>query len=302
MYQPRGMDLWFTEKEFDFQNVGLTIRVKSQLLHEETKFQVLSVFDTYHYGKMMTLDGIIQLTEGDENFYHEMIAHVPLFVHPDPKRVLVVGGGDGGTAREALKHPSVERLDLAEIDEGVIKAAREFFPACAVAFDDSRLHLQVTDAIKWVAESANGAYDVILIDSSDPIGPAVGLFTENFYQHCQRVLSEHGVVVAQSGSPWYQPRECQVISERMSSVFGPEQVAIYTSFTPTYPSGQMAYTLASKGARPLDFDAHRKPTDDFTQSLICYNADVHRGAFALPTYLKAGAAPEPQADLDALSS
>ena len=275
------MNLWFTELEFSFKNVGLTLKIKKQLHHEETQYQVLDIFETYHYGKMMTLDGIIQLTELDEFFYHEMISHVPLFMHPNPQNVLIIGGGDGGTVREVLKHKSVQQVDMIEIDEKVIATSKRFFPTVSEAFNDERLKVQIADGIKYVAECIDNKYDVIIIDSSDPVGPAIGLFSSDFYSNCYRILKAQGVVIAQAGTFWYQPEESQDVRSKMKEIF--DYADLYWSITPTYPSGQMTYAFGCKGLNPYKFDKMR--TQDETIKTKYYNPDIHMAAFALPTYM-----------------
>ncbi|MGE0430773.1 MAG: polyamine aminopropyltransferase [Planctomycetota bacterium] len=286
--QPSSLELWFTEKEFDFKNVGLTLRVKRQIHSEETPFQRLDIFETFHYGKMMTLDGIIQLTEVDEHFYHEQLVHVPLFMHPDPKRVLVVGGGDGGTAREVLRHPGVEQCEMAEIDEKVILAARQWFPTLAVAFEDKRLTVHVADAIKFIADARPGTYDAILVDSSDPVGPAVGLFRKDFYENCKKALKPQGLLVCQTGSFWYQPNESKNACLLLREVFGAKQSTIYWGYVPTYPSASMAYTIAAQGIDLFDFDKVRKPEGKSFETLKHYTAANHRGHFCLPKVIADG--------------
>ena len=276
------MELWFKELEFTYKNVGLTLKIKKQLLHEQTPFQVLDIFETFHYGKMMTLDGIIQLTELDEFFYHEMISHVPLFMHPNPETVLIIGGGDGGTAREVLQHACVKQVDMVEIDEQVITASKRFFPTVSNAFNDERLKIQVADGIKHVNESEDEKYDVIIIDSSDPVGPAVGLFSSDFYTNCHRILKKQGVVIAQAGTFWYQPEESRNVRKKMKPIF--DYADLYWSITPTYPAGQMTYAFGCKGINPFEFDKMR--TQDESVKTRYYNPQIHKGCFALPTYMQ----------------
>ncbi len=283
-------EIWFTEKEFAFQNVGFAVRIRRQVHSEETPWQRLDVFETFHFGKMLVLDGIIQLTECDEFFYHEQIVHVPLFMHPAPKRVLIVGGGDGGSAREVLRHPTIETVDLAEIDEKVILASRQWFPQVACSFEDERVHVHITDAIRYVADAPDNNWDAIIIDSSDPIGPAVGRFQQEFYANCHRTLNDPGVLVAQTGSFWYEPEESRAACLLMREIFGRDRATIYYGPTPTYPSGTLSYTVAGKGLDPLDFATVRKPEGEAFAPLQHYTATNHSAHFALPRFIANGLA------------
>ena len=192
------MELWFTEKQTP--SLALSCLVKSTVYREKTKYQDLAILDTVEYGRMLALDGIIMTTEKDEFFYHEMITHVAMHTHARPEQVLVVGGGDGGTVREVLKHPTVSRVVLAEIDEGVVNAARKYLPTLAQGLSDPRVEIQITDAIVYVREHP-GEFDVVIVDSTDPIGPGVGLFTREFYQDVAKALKDGGIMVAQTESP-----------------------------------------------------------------------------------------------------
>lgn len=276
------MEFWLTEKEYDHGNVGMTVRIKEQILHENTPYQVLDVFDTHHYGKMLTLDGRIQLTELDEFFYHEMIVHPGLLTHPRPRRVLVVGGGDGGTVRETLVHSTVERIDMAEIDECVIRACKRYFPRVSSGLDDPRVTIHLVDSIRYVAEVPSGTYDAVIVDSSDPIGPAVGLFHVDFYRNCHRILADPGILVCQTGTFWFQPEEARKAYQDVRSVF--DSAAVYWTITPTYPAGNISFTLGTKGVDPFDFGSVRSLPD--SAETRYYNRDIHRASFALPEYFR----------------
>ncbi len=190
-------DIWYTEKYDDV--LGLTFKIKSMLHSEQSDFQKVEVIDTEAYGKMLLLDGLVMTTEKDEFFYHEMITHVPMLSHPNPERVLVVGGGDGGTVREVLNHPSVKEVVLCEIDKAVIDVSRKYLPSIAGKLDDNRVKINVEDAVEYMKRQKN-TFDVILIDSTDPLGPGVGLFTKEFYTNVKNALKENGVMAAQSES------------------------------------------------------------------------------------------------------
>src|SRR5690554_2194506 len=228
---------------------------------------------------MLVLDGIIMTTEKDEFFYHEMITHVPLHTHPRPEQVLVVGGGDGGTVREVLKHPTVSRVVLAEIDEGVINAARKYLPALAGGLSDPRVEIEITDAILYVREHRN-EFDVVIVDSTDPVGPGVGLFTKEFYQDVYKALKDGGLMVAQTESPVNNKELVQKIHRTLQEVF--PLVRLYLGPVPTYPSGLWSYTLASKGPDPVAV-----PDERFLAlETKYYTPEIHRAALALPPFIR----------------
>jgi len=271
------MELWFTEKQTP--NLALSCLLKTTLHREKTKYQDLAVLDTVEYGRMLVLDGCIMTTEKDEFFYHEMITHVPMHTHPRPEQVLVVGGGDGGTVREVLKHPTVSRVVLAEIDEGVVNAAREYFPTLSQGLSDPRVEIQITDAILYVREHRD-EFDVVIVDSTDPIGPGVGLFTREFYQDVFKVLKDGGLMVAQTESPVNNMEVVQKVYRNLQGVF--PLVRLYLGPVPTYPTGIWSYTLASKGPDPVAV-----PDEKFLAlETKYYTPEVHRAAFALPPFIR----------------
>lgn len=269
------MELWFTERQAE--GVALSCLVKRTIYVEDTPFQHLAVLETCQYGRMLVLDGMVMLTEADEFVYHEMIAHVPLLVHPDPRLVLVIGGGDGGTVREVLKHPSVERVVLAEIDERVIEAARRFFPTLSTGFGDPRFTLAVGDGIEHV-RAHPGAYDVILVDSTEPIGPAEGLFGAEFYRMAAEALRPGGILVAQTESPFLNRDLISRIQVNMGKAFPFRR--LYLASIPTYPSGLWSFTLASGAEVP--YLAPRTAPELATRY---YTPEVHRAAFVLPPFV-----------------
>jgi spermidine synthase len=193
------MELWYTEKQT--KNHGITTKIKKTLYHDQSEFQTLDVIETIEFGNMLVLDGMVMTTDRDEFVYHEMITHVAMNTHPNPKEVLVVGGGDGGVIREILRYPTVIRAVLAEIDGKVIEASKKYFPQIAGKLDDPRVDIQVTDGIRHIQEN-KGKYDVIIVDSTEPVGPAVGLFQKPFYEGIYEALKEEGIMVAQTESPW----------------------------------------------------------------------------------------------------
>ncbi len=227
---------------------------------------------------MLLLDGMVMTTEKDEFVYHEMISHVAMHTHPNPKHVLVVGGGDGGAIREVLKHPSVEKATLAEIDERVIAVSKEYFPEIAGALEDSRVEICVGDGIRHVEKAIN-TYDVILVDSTEPVGAAVGLFQKPFYQAIYNALKEDGIMVAQSESPWFNRELITQVFHDISSLF--PITRLYTASIPTYPSGLWSFTLGSKRYDPLTVDIGKLAPI----ATRYYHPRLHRSLFELPPFV-----------------
>ncbi|HNR89596.1 MAG TPA: polyamine aminopropyltransferase [Spirochaetota bacterium] len=275
-------ELWFEEKlELDS---GRTLKIRINRLIEqfESPYQRIEVYETVPFGRMLVLDGVIMCTEWDEHAYHEMITHVPLFTHAKPERVLVIGGGDGGTIREVLRHPSVAQADLCEIDGDVVRLSRTHLPSMACALDDPRVTIYHEDGAKFIAERPNH-YDIIIVDSSDPIGPAEVLFSEEFYVAMRGSLREDGIAVTQSESFYYHAS----IVKRLTG-FAKKHYAVagyYNTIVPTYPSGIIGFTMCSKKYHPLrDFNEAR--VTPMQGSLRYYNPGIHRGAFDLPSFIK----------------
>ncbi|MEB3287828.1 MAG: polyamine aminopropyltransferase [Vampirovibrionales bacterium] len=282
---PANQDLWVSERFKDA--VETRWRVKETLYHAQSEFQTVDIVDTEFWGRMLLLDGLVMTTEKDEHTYHEMITHTPMLAHPNPKQVLVIGGGDGGTIREVLKHPSVERAVLCEIDQLVIDSSREFLPSIAGALDDPRVDIQVRDGAAYIAQHAN-TFDVILIDSTDPIGPGARLFNHEFYTNVKNALSEQGVMAAQTESPISQPSEVREINTLLNGVF--PVVKTYTNMIPTYPGNQWTWTFCSKQQGPFDLvDAKR--VEAIEKTCRVFNRHVHRAIFALPNYIQEMIAP-----------
>ncbi len=266
--------VWFTE--FQTDDVTLGLRVKTVLRRETTPFQELLVLDTEAYGRVLVLDGAIQTTDRDEFVYHEMMAHVPLTLHPCPRRVGIIGGGDGGVLREVLKHPQVQEAHLVEIDERVMAASRDFFPALSVAFDHPRAHLHVTDGIRFIREEARD-FDVIIVDSTDPVGPAEGLFGPAFYQSVYAALGEEGIAVAQSESPLLEPELVKKVQSGLRSAF--PHVTLYLGAVATYPTGLWTFGLGSK--KPLGTP---RPVDGLHTRY--WTAEVQAASFVLPPMVR----------------
>jgi len=271
------MELWFTEKQTE--NHGITTKITDTVYSEKTEFQQLDIVTTKQFGRMLLLDGMVMTTDVDEFVYHEMITHVALNTHPCPKKVLVVGGGDGGAIREIVKHSAVEKAVLAEIDRSVIEASKKYFPQISSALTGNpRVDVQVIDGIKHIHDHKN-EYDVIMVDSTDPVGPAVGLFEKGFYQGIYDALKPDGIMVAQTESPWFTRDLIKRVFKDLKSIF--PITRLYTCSIPTYPSGLWSFTIASKKYDPLEVDPAKIKELDTKY----YNADVHFAAFKLPNFV-----------------
>jgi spermidine synthase len=273
------VDLYLTEQQTEHQR--LSVRVTRTLHHERTAFQELAIVETPQWGRLLTLDGFFQTNEVDEFVYHEMGAHVPLMTHPDPKRVLVVGGGDGGMVREAVKHPGVEQVDLVEIDGRVVELCKQYFPRISAALNghpNVRVHIE--DGIKWVREH-EATYDVIVIDSSEPVGPGIGLFTPEFYSSVYRALTGDGIMVAQTESPWTNQDVIRMAFAGIRKSF--PITRLYTCAVPTYPTGLWSFTLGSKRYDPLDADPEARFEGVQTRY---YTPGIHFAAFELPRFVQ----------------
>ena len=272
--------------EYYNEQTGLTIGLKKLLFSEQSKYQLVEVYETDTWGNLMTIDGMVMLSEKDEFVYHEMLAHTAMFTHPNPKRVLIIGGGDGGTAREVLKHASVQQVDMVEIDKTVVDASKLHFPGVG-DFGNPKLNVLYEDGIAFV-KNVQTPYDVIIIDGSDPVGPAEGLFEKDFYQFCLDALSDDGVLTAQTESPWvesYYPSMKKVFYA-LDDLFPISKM--YISYIPLYPAGMWSMACASKQEDPLGDAVQQRisSSSDWLAQLKYYNADVHKAAFALPNFVK----------------
>ncbi len=275
-------DLWATETHKGI--VGLRFRVEKTLFSEKSPYQQVDVVKTAGHGNLLLNDGLVMMSERDEFIYHEMIAHVPLWVHPNPERVLIIGGGDGGTAREVLKHGAVKRAVMVEIDETVVSACRRHFPAVSCALDDPRLELHIEDGVRFVNETAE-RFDVVIIDSTDPVGPAAPLFDKVFYGHAAAILNDDGIMITQAESPFYDA-EIQLPMLRNQRPFF-KRLHLYLFSNITYPGGLWSFGFASKTYHPIkDFDADRANAAGFPTGY--YNAGIHRAAFMLPNFVADG--------------
>lgn len=270
-------------KEITPAGFGIAIKVKEVLFSQQSPFQKVEIIDSDStLGKILTLDGLMMTTEGDEYFYHELIAHIPLMSHKCPKSILVIGGGDGGTVREVLKHNSVEKVVLCEIDGMVIDACKKYLPAIAGKLDDKRVEILVQDAIEYIKNKEN-QFDIILIDSTDPMGPGEGLFTEEFYTNVKKSLKKGGIVAAQSESPVVNKEEIKKMYTLLKKVF--PITSTYTSPIPTYPGGYWAWAFCSEDVKPLSY-IDEKRCEEITKTCKIYNKEYHEACFALPNFLK----------------
>ena len=274
------MESWFSELQTE--RLRISFKLRETLYRTRTQFQDLAVVDTYEFGRMLVLDEMVMFSEFDEFAYHEMIVHVPMLLHPNPTRVLVVGGGDGGSVREILRHPSVERVVLCEIDEEVVKVAREYFPRLSAGLDDPKVEVMCRDAIEYMKDPGE-IFDVAIIDSTDPVGPSLGLFTLSFYRDVHRCLGLDGIVTAQSESLYTRPDHIRGMCLKYKELF--DQVAVYCSNIPTYPTGYWSFTMGSKTMDPRT-DWSEERAKQLEPDLRYYNRDLHRAAFALPTFFR----------------
>lgn len=275
------LDLWVEERHRDV--VASRFKIKQTLFSGKSEFQTVDIVETYALGKMLLNDGLVMVTEKDEFVYHDMITHVPLFTHPNPKRVLIIGGGDGGTAREVLRHKSVEHCTMIEIDEMVVRACQEHIPQTAsVLTGDPRLSLQFDDGVKFVRETQE-KFDVILVDSTDPIGPSAPLFGPEFYQDVYRTLSDDGIVVAQGESPFYEVPMQQTLFKIVQNQFS--QAHVYNFNNLSYPGGLWSFVYGSKGLHPThDFQPERVLNSGL--EFEYYTKELHTAAFCLPAFMK----------------
>lgn len=276
------MELWFSEPHTP--NVKLSIKVEHQLYSGRSDFQRIDVFESKEFGRFLTLDGYMMLTEKDEFIYHEMITHVPMAVHPNVRKVLVIGAGDGGVIRELTRYQTIEHIDMVEIDPLVVEVCKKYLPQTACRFDDPRVQIHYEDGLKFVRFKEN-EYDLIIVDSTDPFGPGEGLFTKEFYGNCYKALKEDGIMVNQHESPFYEEdaRACQRAHKRIVESFPISRV--YQVHIPTYPSGHWLFGFASKKYHPVhDLKAVEWKMLDIKTRY--YTPRLHTGAFALPAYVE----------------
>lgn len=275
------MEVWFTELQYS--GLKLTCKVLQTLHRETSPFQEIVILDTERFGRMLVLDGAIQTTIADEFSYHEMLAHVPICSHPAPKDVLVIGGGDGGCAREALRHRQLESVTQVEIDQRVVEVCRHFLPELACSFDSPRMSVHFEDGIAFVRERES-RYDVILVDAPDPVGVAAGLFSGEFCQSIHRALRPDGIFAIQTESPFFDKDLISRVYDSVRNIF--PIARLYLANVPTYPTGVWSFTLGSKKYDPSLGPAGTAESLD-SRALRYYSPEVHRAAFALPPYAQA---------------
>ncbi|MAC82391.1 MAG: spermidine synthase [Rhodobacteraceae bacterium] len=272
-------------KESLHPDYAQALSIDELLYDSETDHQRLKVFYNTRFGRVLTLDDVVQTTEGDNFIYHEMLTHVPILAHGAAKRVLIIGGGDGGMAREVLRHASVEHVTMVEIDAGVVEFSKTYLPTLSQgAFDDPRLNLVIADGADYM-KSPDGAFDVIIVDSTDPIGPGEVLFTDTFYGHAQKALTPGGILVTQNGVPFVQGGELTNTLRAFKALFA--DWGCYLATVPTYAGGPMAFGWASDGnARNVDLAVLEQRFAAAGIETDYYTPEVHKAAFALPGYVK----------------
>lgn len=276
------MNNWFENKYSP--HTSLNIKIKKLLFKGTSDYQKIEILESYDFGRMLVLDGIVNVTEKDEFIYHEMMVHVPLFTHPNPKRILVVGGGDGGVVRELSKHPKVKQIDLVEIDPMVVDKCKRFLPGVSVGFRDSRLKIYFDDGAQFV-RNKKYFYDVIIVDSPDPIGEGKSLFKKSFYSYCFRALKEDGLLTAQSETPTFK-EELKIMKsmhKKLNQTF--PIVKLFTAYVPSYAVGIWCFVLCSKKYDPLN-DFQEKRYKKLMLKNRYYNADIHRASLVLPNFIK----------------
>ncbi len=276
------MELWFTEK--DTPDVNFSIKVNRQLFSKQSEYQRIDVFESKEFGRFLTLDGYMMLTEKDEFIYHEMMVHVPMAVHPNVKKVLVIGAGDGGVIRELSHYPTIEQIDMVEIDELVVEVCKKYMPFTACCLDDPRLNIIYQDGLKFV-RAHEDEYDLIFVDSTDPFGPGEGLFTKEFYGNCYKALHEDGIVVNQHESPFYEQDALAMQRAHKNIVESFPISKVYQAHIPTYPSGHWLFGFASKKYHPTH-ELNASKWEMLGIHTKYYNTRLHVGAFALPNYVE----------------
>jgi len=269
------MELWF--KELHDPSSGITFKVKNYLYSGQSPYQKIDLFECETYGKVLTLDGMVMLTERDEFIYHEMISHPALRIHPNPEKVLIIGGGDGGTVREVLKYYEVKKVVMVEIDKEVVEVSKKFLPSIACRLDDPKLEIRYEDGVEFV-KNCKEKYDIIILDTSDPVGPAQSLYRRDFYENCKKCLSDKGILVTQAESPWAQLNTIVSLLKEIKGVF--EKTSLYLAHIPTYPGGLWAFLMMGK-----DFDLNQIKRD-IKGPTRYYNDEIHEAMTALPQYLK----------------
>ncbi len=271
---------WFVEDHKGILRMGF--KYKKKLFDKNSPFQNVQVIETEGFGPMLINDNIVMTCERDEFIYHEMISHVPLFSHPHPKDVLIIGGGDGGTAREVLKHSQIQKCIMVEIDSMVVSACKKHLKATACSFSHPRLELKIEDGARFVARNPS-SFDIIIVDSSDPVGPSSVLFGSQFYKNASSALKKGGIIVAQAGNPFYEIKNQKKLLKICKKLF--RRAGFYNYSNLSYPSGHWSFLLASKGPHPIkDFKVGR--VKKLGRAFRYYNEEIHRASFARTQFVK----------------
>jgi spermidine synthase len=273
---------WFTEI-FEDSGTAFSLKIKQKLHEEKTEYQTIAIYETEKFGNLMTIDGCTMVSSRDNFLYHEMMSHPALFIHPDPKKVVIIGGGDCGTLREVLKHPGVEKVWQIEIDRRVTELSEQYFPELCESNDDPRAELCFVDGIKWIQDAAVGSIDIIIVDSTDPVGPAEGLFTENFYRDCKKALGGQGILIQQSESPLVHQELIRAMRQAMRNAgfTGTETLNFPQCI---YPTGWWSATMASVEGDLKAFRENDASGKAF--STTYYNAAIHKAALTAPEFFK----------------
>ena len=276
------MELWYTDQHTD--DVRFSMKATVQIASKKSAVQQIDILDTPAYGRVLVLDGGLMTTEKDEFIYHEMITHVPMAVNPNVKNVLVIGGGDGGTVRELVKYKTIESIDLVEVDKDVVLLSKKYLPFTSCKLKDRRVSVWFEEGLRYV-RGKMAEYDLIIIDSSDPYGPAEGLFTREFYGTCYKALRDDGILINQHELPFYAAHQRSVRDAHRHIAVEFPVSTVYQCHSPSYPSGHWLFGFASKKYHPIgDLDERR--WNRLGIRTRYYNTDLHRGAFALPNYVK----------------
>ena len=276
------MELWYTDEHTP--DVRFSMKTAVQIASKKSALQQIDILDTPAYGRVLVLDGGLMITEKDEFIYHEMLAHVPMAVHPNVKNVLVIGGGDGGTVRELVKYRGIESIDLVEADKDVVLLAKKHLPFTSCKLRDKRVGVWFEDGLRYV-RGKKAEYDLIIVDSPDPYGPAEGLFTRAFYGTCFKALKEDGILINQHESPFYAAHQKSVRDAHRHIAIEFPLSTVYQCHIPSYPSGHWLFGFASKKYHPID-NLDERRWNKLGIKTGYYNTDLHRGAFALPNYVK----------------
>ncbi|MCG8494855.1 MAG: polyamine aminopropyltransferase [Enterobacterales bacterium] len=274
---------WFTEI-FGDEGTSFGLAIKGKLHEEQSQYQKIEIYDTETFGNLMVIDGCVMLTERDNFLYHEMMSHPVLFTHPAPKKVAIIGGGDCGTLREVLKHENVENVWQIDIDERVTRLSEQYFPELCDSNADPRASLLFDDGIAWIKNQEDNSLDIIIVDSTDPVGPAEGLFAVDFYKDCCRALKEDGILVQQTESPLLHTNTiiAKAHSDMKAAGFISAKTLLFPQ--PVYPTGWWSCTLTSRATNLETFRQEHVINKEFTTEY--YNADIHQGALAQPEFMR----------------